>query len=111
MQKEIVRRIKKYMKDRGLNQGELAEKIGISSGYISELFTCKKDMNLRVIKGIADVLGVEVEKLLVDDHGMELEEYYELVLKAKEKGIKAEVLGKMVDLFGEEAQREERVNR
>lgn len=48
--------MKVYRKYRGLLAGELAEKTGISQGYLSEIESGKKSDSLSVLKRIAAAL-------------------------------------------------------
>jgi ribosome-binding protein aMBF1 (putative translation factor) len=52
-----------FREHRGLRAGELAEKVGISQGYLSEIEAGKKTGSLSVLKRIAEVLGVELNDL------------------------------------------------
>jgi len=55
--------VRVFREYRGLRAGELAEKAGISQGYLSELEAGKKSGSLGVLKRIAEVLGVELGDL------------------------------------------------
>ncbi|MBD3896148.1 helix-turn-helix transcriptional regulator [Halomonas sp. ML-15] len=55
--------VKVFREHRGLRAGELAERAGISQGYLSEIEAGKKSGSLAVLKRIAGVLGVELSDL------------------------------------------------
>jgi len=55
--------VRVFREHRGMRAGELAEKVGISQGYLSELESGKKTGSLSVLKRIAEVLGVELNDL------------------------------------------------
>ena|SRR5690554_25826 len=55
-----VRAFREY---RGMRAGELAEKAGISQGYLSEIEAGKKTGSVSVLKRIAEVLKVELGEL------------------------------------------------
>ncbi|MCK0746596.1 helix-turn-helix domain-containing protein [Chromohalobacter nigrandesensis] len=55
--------VKVFREHRGLRAGELAERAGISQGYLSELEAGKKTGSLSVLKRLADALEVELNDL------------------------------------------------
>lgn len=55
--------VKVYREYRGLRAGELAEKAGISQGYLSEIESGKKSGSLSVLTRIATALEVELSDL------------------------------------------------
>ncbi|MGM0988790.1 MAG: helix-turn-helix domain-containing protein [Pseudomonadota bacterium] len=55
--------VRVFREYRGLRAGELAEKAGISQGYLSEIESGKKSGSLDVLKRIAVALGVELGDL------------------------------------------------
>lgn len=55
--------VRVFREHRGMRAGELAEKVGISQGYLSELESGKKTGSLSVLKRIAEALGVELSDL------------------------------------------------
>ena len=55
--------IKETLKQRGLTQNELAERLGINRVSLSRLLSDKNDMRLSTIKKIADAIGVPVGQL------------------------------------------------
>lgn len=66
---DIVRKnIKKYRKSANLTQQELADKIGVSMHYISQIESAKpnKYFTLVVIGRIADVLEIDIRQLFDD---------------------------------------------
>ena len=55
--------IKEALKQRGLKQNDLAERLGINRVSLSRLLSDKNDMRISTIKKIADALGVPVGQL------------------------------------------------
>ena len=58
IQNEIFRQVKNYMEENNLNQTQLANKLGVSKGYISQIlngnfnFTLKKLIELSIAIGV-----------------------------------------------------------
>ena len=52
--------IKEVLKQRGLTQNELAERLGINRVSLSRLLSDKNDIRLSTIKKIADAIGCDV---------------------------------------------------
>ena len=55
--------VRVFREYRGMRAGELAEKAGISQGYLSEIEAGKKTGSVSVLKRIAEVLKVELGDL------------------------------------------------
>lgn len=55
--------VRVFREYRGLRAGELAEKAGISQGYLSEIESGKKTGSLSVLKRIAEALDLELSDL------------------------------------------------
>ncbi len=64
--KDIGKKIAKYRKEKGLSQEELANEVGISYSYITQIEApnVTKKMSLEVLYDIADVLDIDVKELL-----------------------------------------------
>ena len=64
--KDIGKKIAKYRKEKGLSQEELANEVGISYSYITQIEApnVTKKMSLEVLFDIADVLDIDVKELL-----------------------------------------------
>ena len=64
--KDIGIKVARYRKQRGLTQEELANTVGISYSYITQIEAPKvvKKMSLEVLFDIADVLKVDIKDLL-----------------------------------------------
>lgn len=64
--KKIGLSIKKYRKQVGFTQEQLAEKSGISISYLSkiEALNCDQPFSLEVLFDISEVLGISVHQLL-----------------------------------------------
>ena len=52
--------IKETLKQRGLTQNDLAERLGINRVSLSRLLSDKNDMRMSTIKKIADAIGCDV---------------------------------------------------
>jgi len=66
--KTIGQSIKKYRKEKGLKQEQLADMAGISISYLTkiEARNCDQPFSLEVLFDIAEVLGVSIHQLLED---------------------------------------------
>lgn len=64
MEKELPKlRIKEILKEKGISQIELAEKMGKSKQYISNILTSGKGMSIATLVEIAKILDVEFRDL------------------------------------------------
>lgn len=70
---ELSQRIRFLRKKKGLNQGELAEKVGINPSHLSRLENGKYQPSVDALQKIAEALEVSVDFLLSDDESGELE--------------------------------------
>jgi len=59
-------KIKEIRKAKNLTQGDLADKVGVSVSYLSELESGKKPANTRRLAQLAAALDVEPHELLSD---------------------------------------------
>lgn len=57
-------RLRQLREKRGMTQEHLAEKAGISRGYLARLETARQDPTLSTLEKIAKALRVKVAKLL-----------------------------------------------
>ena len=57
-----MKQIKETLKQRGLTQNELAERLGINRVSLSRLLSDKNDMRISTIKKIADAIGCDVSE-------------------------------------------------
>lgn len=66
--KMIGQAIKKYRKQKGHTQQQLADSIGISISYITkiEAINCDQPFSLEVLLDIAEVLDISIHQLLED---------------------------------------------
>ena len=64
--KEIGKKVAKYRKQKGLSQEELANEVGISYSYLTQIEAPNviKKMSLEVLFDIADILEIDVKELL-----------------------------------------------
>ena len=61
---KIGEKIRKYRKEKGISQEELAEKVGISVTHMSHIETANTKMSLPVLVSMAEALGVKTDDLL-----------------------------------------------
>ena len=59
--------IKETLKQRGLTQNELAERLGINRVSLSRLLSDKNDMRFSTIKKIADAIGCDVAEFFTPE--------------------------------------------
>lgn len=64
--KSIENRIKRAMFEKGINQSDLARKLGITRGVVSNWFTSNRNLSLPNMEKIAKALGVPVSFLMED---------------------------------------------
>ena len=64
--KEIGKKVANYRKQKGLSQEELANEVGISYSYLTQIEAPNviKKMSLEVLFDIADILEIDVKELL-----------------------------------------------
>ena len=62
----VVENVKREMGRQGLNQAQLAERLGKRQGDVSRLLR-QSDMRLSTVEGLAEALGVPFSKLLKVD--------------------------------------------
>jgi transcriptional regulator with XRE-family HTH domain len=60
----VAMRVKEWRDRRGLTQEQLADKAGISRGYLARLETARQDPKLSTLEKIAKALKVDIAKLL-----------------------------------------------
>lgn len=60
----LAMRLKQLREERGLSQTALAEKAGISRGYLARLEAAQQDPTLMVIEKLAKALKVSLIKLV-----------------------------------------------
>lgn len=60
----LARNLKRIRKDRELTQEELAERVGVSLGWISRIERGINAPNLKLLTKIAKALGVKVKDLI-----------------------------------------------
>lgn len=59
--------IKDALKQRGLTQNELADRLGINRVSLSRLLSDKNDMRISTIKKIADAIGCDVAEFFTPE--------------------------------------------
>jgi transcriptional regulator with XRE-family HTH domain len=63
MAKQIAANARRLLRERGWNQQQLAEKVGISRSAINQIMTGKVDPAFSTVQAMADELGVSVGEL------------------------------------------------
>ncbi len=61
---EIGEKIRKYRKEKGISQEELAERVGISVTHMSHIETANTKLSLPVFVSITEALGIKADDLL-----------------------------------------------
>lgn len=86
---KIGEKIRKYRKEKGISQEELAEKVGISVTHMSHIETANTKLSLPVFVSVAEALGLKLDDLLKDKspecEANVVEELTELVLESTER--------------------------
>ena len=59
--------IKEAIKQRGLKQNDLADRLGINRVSLSRLLSDKNDMRISTIKKIADAIGCDVSEFFTPE--------------------------------------------
>lgn len=67
MYPSIGKKIRKYRKERGLTQDELAEMTDLSTNYVGALERAEKNLTLANLINIANALDVTADMLLCDE--------------------------------------------
>lgn len=73
----LAQRVRRLRKHRRLTQTQLAEKLGVTPAYISQIETGIRQPSLSLLNHLGDILGVAVSYLLEQDddyNNLELEE-------------------------------------
>ena len=65
MYPSIGKKIRKYRKERGMTQEELAEKLDLGINYVGALERAEKNLTVTNLINIANVLGVGITELLL----------------------------------------------
>ena len=60
---EVGKRIKAFMKEKGLTQNDVADVFGLTQSNVSEMASGKRD-SLRLAELIADYYGISLDKLI-----------------------------------------------
>ena len=63
--------IKEILKQRGLKQNDLAERLGINRVSLCRLLSDKNDMRISTIKKIADAIGCDVSEFFTPEENEE----------------------------------------
>jgi transcriptional regulator with XRE-family HTH domain len=62
----VAERIQHLRKRRGWTQAQLADRAGLSRGYLARLETARQDPTLTTLEALAKALRVKVSRLLDD---------------------------------------------
>ncbi len=95
------KRIKHFRKQKGMNQSELAEKVGLGTSQISMIEANKRTTSVEKLTKIADALGIRVIELYDDDKQEEVNEDSWALFneEMKGKGYTPEELKKYIEIF------------
>ena len=90
LQNDIYRMVAEYLKNKGMNQTQLAEQLGVSKGYISQIlngnfnYTLKKLIELSLAMNIAPVIDFkDLDKFIKEDQQNRFEMQYKLFFNVK----------------------------
>jgi transcriptional regulator with XRE-family HTH domain len=72
----IGKRVKVYRTKRQMTQAELAERLGISNVYISNIETGLKGVSLKVLLKIADEFDLSLDSLVLEETHIRLPKAY-----------------------------------
>lgn len=64
---KIINQVSRIRKDLGITQEDLAQNVGISRPYLSEIENCKRQLSGVVMLRIAHCLGVKAEEIFFTD--------------------------------------------
>lgn len=64
-------RLKEILEKKGLTQVWLSDQIGVSVVSVNNWCQNKNDPSLKTLKRMADVLGIKIADLLIDDNIMQ----------------------------------------
>lgn len=73
--KFIGKRIKEVREQRGMTQAELAESADLSSQYLSQVETAKKQVSLKALVHISNALEINIDSLLRGNQVGDKQEY------------------------------------
>ena len=62
----IGRRVKKFRNQANLTQADVAEKLGISVSYVSQIECGRTDVSLKRLDDIANIIHTRIELLIAD---------------------------------------------
>jgi len=60
-----------FRKKRGMSQDDLAKRVGITQGYLSEIEIGRKGGDVRTLRKLADALAVSLDSLVPDEPSKE----------------------------------------
>ena len=72
-------RLKELRENKGLNQEQMAEFLGLESRHISRIETGKSFTSIENIEKIAQILGVEINTLFVFNHKQDKKDLLEKI--------------------------------
>lgn len=65
---KIINQVSHVRKNLGITQEELAQNVGISRPYLSDIENCKRQLSGTVMLRIARCLGMQVEEIFFTDN-------------------------------------------
>lgn len=103
--KAIGENLKKYRKQKGYTQEELAEKAGMSTSFYANLERGAKGTSLKNMSALATALDVSIDYLIFGDYKTKHIKNIEMLLKDKPEKLQnaaENVLRSLVDSFDDE---------
>lgn len=61
---EVTEALSEVMEEEGVNKTELADRLGNTKGFVSQLLTGGRNLTLRTLASLADALGYRVQIVL-----------------------------------------------
>ena len=61
---QLTNEINWYMRERGLTRADLAARMGVSPGRVSQILSGDENLTLRTLSSVAAALGAEIELAL-----------------------------------------------
>jgi len=62
----VARTLKRVMQARGVKNKDLARRLNATQGRVSQILSGRRNLTLDLLSGLAEVLGMELEVLLVE---------------------------------------------
>jgi transcriptional regulator with XRE-family HTH domain len=95
----ISSNLKKLRKIHGLNQGELAEELGITQGYYSKLESKDSWLEIDILMKICRYYNIEFKKLIEDSDIIVDKELNKLLMTIKKKELNSSQINTLNDFI------------